>query len=72
MTKTSDLASSKSQSAKASPRCTMPDGIAWHRWLLPLQGAMAVNEPPLDRMAIEAELDSYATGKTPVERVPSC
>ena len=46
----------------------MPDSIAWHRWLLPLQGAMAVNEPPLDRLAIEAELDSCATGKTLVNR----
>ena len=67
MTKTSNLAPSKSQSAKAAP-ITMPDGIAWHRWLLPLQGAMEVHEPPLDRMAIEAELESYATGKTPVDR----
>ena len=71
MTKILDLASSKSQLAKPSPIASpaaMPDGIAWHRWLLPLQGAMAVNETPLDRLAIEAELDSYATGKTPVNR----
>ena len=79
MTKIIDLASSKSQSAKASPiaspatmsasmPATMPDSIAWHRWLLPLQGAMAVNQPPLKRQAIEAELESYATGKTPVNR----
>ena len=71
MTKILDLASSKSQLAKPSPIASpaaLPDGIAWHRWLLPLQGAMAVNEPPLDRLAIEDELDSYATGKTPVNR----
>ena len=79
MTKITDQASSKSQSAKSSPAAmsaampatmsaTMTDSIAWHRWLLPLQGAMAVNQPPLDRQAIEAELDSYAAGKTPVNR----
>ena len=57
---------------QSQPNCQpsqpLPDSIAWHRWLLPLQGAMAVNQPPLDRQAIEAELDSYATGKTPVNR----
>ena len=71
MTKILDLTSSKSQLAKSSPIANptaMPDGIAWHRWLLPLQGAMAVYEPPLDQQAIEAELDSYATSKTPVNR----
>jgi len=71
MTKITDQASSKSQSAKSSPAtmsAIMTDSIAWHRWLLPLQGAMAVNQPPLDRQAIEAELDSYAAGKTPVNR----
>ena len=71
MTKILDLASSKSRLAKssliASP-AAMPDGIALHRWLLPLHGAMAVNESPLDRLAIEAELDSCAAGKTPVNR----
>ena len=57
MTKITDQASSKSQSAKSSPAtmsAIMTDSIAWHRWLLPLQGAMAVNQPPLDRQAIEA------------------
>ena len=71
MTKITDQASSKSQSAKSSPAtmsAIMTDSIAWHRWLLPLQGAMAVNQPPLDRQAIEAELDSYAAGKTLVNR----
>ncbi|MFZ9134366.1 MAG: nucleotidyltransferase domain-containing protein, partial [Candidatus Puniceispirillaceae bacterium] len=44
------------------------DGIAWHRWLLPLQGAMDRFQAPLDRAAIEAELATHESGKTPVPR----
>ena len=34
--------------------------VAWHRWLQPLQGAMAGQQAPLDRKNIEAELEPYA------------
>ncbi len=34
--------------------------VAWHRWLQPLQGAMAGQSVPLNRNVIEAELEACA------------
>ncbi|MDC1381944.1 [protein-PII] uridylyltransferase [Candidatus Puniceispirillum sp.] len=44
------------------------DTVVWHRWLQPLQGAMAGHQPPLDRDIIEAELGVCAKGKVLTNR----
>jgi [protein-PII] uridylyltransferase len=44
------------------------DTVAWHRWLQPLQGAMAGNHAPLDRDVIDAELATDADGSIPPVR----
>jgi len=63
------LASGETGSGKSKPgKNSALDGIAWHRWLLPLQGAMDLFQPPLDRAAIEAELATHESGKIPVPR----
>ena len=36
------------------------DTVAWHRWLQPLQGAMAGQNVPLDRKFMEAELEAHS------------
>ncbi len=44
------------------------DTMAWHRWLQPLQGAMAGQHAPLDRKIIEAELETHARKRGPSNR----
>ena len=44
------------------------DTVAWHRWLQPLQGAMAGQNAPLDRKFMEAELEAHTKKRGPSNR----
>ena len=44
------------------------DSVAWHRWLQPLQGAMAGQNAPLDRKFMEAELEAQIKKRGPPNR----
>ena len=50
------------------PALDLADTVAWHRWLQPLQGAMAGQHAPLDRSIIEAEFETYAEKCGPSNR----